>query len=214
MEHYQAGQYILSYLLGTIDYGILYTKQDNLLNGYTDASFASDYDSLRSVTGQCFLHNKSVISWRSHLQDTVALSTTESEYMAANDSGKTALSLVQIRNIFNGDPTERISIYSVEPIPLKLIDNPSGSKRKLHAQIIHCDNKGAIHLLGNSHIQRSTKHIDTTIHWCREYIALNRLEFVYIKGNENPADMFTKALPAPAFKLYRNAIGMISKSRL
>ena len=89
-----------------------------------------------------------------------------------------------------------------------------GSKRKLSPQLIHCDNKGAIHLLGSSHIQRSTKHIDTTFHCCREYIRLDRLKFEYIKGTNNPADMFTKALPLPAFRSYRDSIGMISKSRL
>jgi hypothetical protein len=214
MDHWDAAQYILSYLLGTTDYGILYTKQNNTLSGYTDSSFGSDYDSLRSITGQCFLMNNSIVSWRAHLQPTVALSSTEAEYMAANESGRTALSLVQIRNIFNSDPVECIHVHSVEPTPLKITQEHVGTKRKLDSQLIHCDSKGAIHLLNNSHLQRSSKHIDITIHWFREHIANNRLQFEYIKGTLNPADMFTKPLPAPAFRTYREIIGLISKSKL
>jgi hypothetical protein len=214
MEHWDAGQYVLSYLLGTTDFGILYTKQKNTLSGYTDSSFGSDFDSLRSVTGQCFLMNNSIVSWRAHLQPTVALSSTEAEYMAANDSGRTALSLVQIRNIFNCDPVECVRIHSIEPVPLKITYDIVGAKRKLNPQLIQCDSKGAIHLLNNSHLQRSSKHIDITIHWCREHIANNRLKFEYIRGNQNPADMFTKPLPSPAFRTYRDIIGVISKSKL
>jgi hypothetical protein len=89
-----------------------------------------------------------------------------------------------------------------------------GNKRTLNPQLIHCDNRGAIHLLNNAHLQRSSKHIDITAHWCREHINNNRLKFEYIRGNTNPADMFTKPLPAPAFRVYRDMIGMISKSKL
>jgi hypothetical protein len=214
MDHWDAGQYILSYLKGTIDYGILYTKKNNILTGYTDSTFASDYDTLRSITGQCFLMNHSIISWRAHLQPTVALSSTEAEYMAANDSGRTALSLVQIRNIFNCDPVQCIHLLSTEPIPLRMDSKTIGTKRKLDPQLIHCDSKGAIHLLNNAHLTRSSKHINPTIHWCREHIANNRLTFEYIRGNQNPADMFTKPLPSPAFRTYRDFIGVISKSKL
>ena len=214
MDHWNAAQYVLSYLHGTIDYGIRFTQQNNTLSGFTDSSFASDYDSYRSVTGQCFLMNNSIVSWRAHLQPTVALSSTEAEYMAANDSGRTALSLVQVRNIFNCDPVACIAIQSVEPTPLMMTHVTTGNKRTLNHQLIHCDSKGAIHLLNNAHLQRSSKHIDITAHWCREHISNNRLKFEYIRGNTNPADMFTKPLPAPAFRLYRDMLGMISKSKL
>jgi hypothetical protein len=158
--------------------------------------------------------NHSIISWRAHLQPTVALSSTEAEYMAANDSGRTALSLVQIRNIFNCDPVQCIHLLSTEPTPLKIGHKTVGTKRTLEPQLIHCDSKGAIHLLNNAHLTRSSKHINPTIHWCREHIANNRLTFEYIRGNQNPADMFTKPLPSPAFRSYRDFIGVISRSKL
>ncbi|KAG8481151.1 hypothetical protein CXB51_025916 [Gossypium anomalum] len=54
--------------------------------GYVDADFAGDLDRRRSLTGYSFTIEGCAISWKATLQTTVALSTTEAEYMAITES--------------------------------------------------------------------------------------------------------------------------------
>lgn len=82
--HMQALKQILRYLKGTLPYGIRYTRspQGVVLHGYSDADWAGCQDTRRSTSGYCFLLANGVISWSSKKQQFVALSSTESEYMA------------------------------------------------------------------------------------------------------------------------------------
>ena len=85
-EHWRALKWILRYLSGTVDYGLIYgTKRGTEVNveGYVDADFAGDLDKRRSLTGYLFTLGCCTINWKASLQSVVALSTTEAEYTAA-----------------------------------------------------------------------------------------------------------------------------------
>jgi hypothetical protein len=41
---------------------------------------------------------------------------------------------------------------------------------------------------------------------------MGRLKFQYIPGVENPADVFTKPLPGPAFRKCRDMLGLMDRS--
>ena len=60
------------------------------LIGYFDAAHA-DRPDRRSTCGYLFLWNRSLISWCSKVQRTVALSATEAEYMSGTEATKEAL---------------------------------------------------------------------------------------------------------------------------
>ena len=64
-----------------------------VLEGYVDASWAGDLDGRKSTWGYLFTFSMGVVSWQSRLQKCVALSTTEAEYIVANDVGKEMLCL-------------------------------------------------------------------------------------------------------------------------
>jgi hypothetical protein len=64
---------------------------------------------------------------------------------------------------------------------------------------IFVDNTGAIFLANNWSTSSRTKHIDTRYHFIREYIEDGSIELIYIRTNENPADMFTKNLSTDKF---------------
>ena len=70
---------------------ILETGKFRVLQGYVDAYYAGDVDQRRFTTGYVFTVAECVISWKAELQDTVALSMTEAEYMAAVEASKEAL---------------------------------------------------------------------------------------------------------------------------
>ncbi|XP_037034243.1 secreted RxLR effector protein 161-like [Bradysia coprophila] len=86
--HWKAVKRILRYLQGTIGCKLRYSKNGNQdLVGYTDSDWASDIDKRRSCSGNFFKLSGGAVSWYSKRQQTVALSTTEAEYMAWNRFG-------------------------------------------------------------------------------------------------------------------------------
>ena len=60
------------------------------LQSYVDVDYAEDHDQRRSTMGYVFMVTKRVISWKAELQDTVALSTTEVEYIVTVETSKEA----------------------------------------------------------------------------------------------------------------------------
>jgi hypothetical protein len=89
-SHWEAGKKILRYLKGTMDYGILYPAnvEGQFINGYVDSDYGSDKNSRKSTTGCLFTANGAPILWISKRQTCIALSSTESEYIALTHGGK------------------------------------------------------------------------------------------------------------------------------
>ena len=71
---------VLRYLKGTLDYGILYQKQEsNKCVGFSDADWARDVNDRKSTSGYLFQISGGAVSWRSKKQECVALSTAEAD---------------------------------------------------------------------------------------------------------------------------------------
>lgn len=85
-EHLEKVLYILRYLLATQDYAIVYNCNSKLgLTMHTDSDWASNPIKRRSQTGFFMTLAAGMVCWVSHIQKTVALSSTEAEYMALSD---------------------------------------------------------------------------------------------------------------------------------
>jgi hypothetical protein len=121
------------------------------------------------------------ISWRAHLQPTVALSTTEAEYMAVSEAVKEA---VWLKGLFS-----------------ELSEN-------LKVEEVFCDNQGAVLLSKDRMFHDRTKHIDIRHHYIREVVARGDLKVVKINTNDNAADMLTKPLPVAKFNLCLDLVGV------
>ncbi|KAL5563212.1 hypothetical protein UlMin_032959 [Ulmus minor] len=81
-EHWEAVKWVLRYIKGALDVGLLYKRcegDSTKLMGYVDADHAGDLDKRRSLTGYIFTLFGCTISWKAQLQPVVALSTTEAE---------------------------------------------------------------------------------------------------------------------------------------
>uniref|UniRef100_A0AAV1T564 Polyprotein n=1 Tax=Peronospora matthiolae TaxID=2874970 RepID=A0AAV1T564_9STRA len=90
--HWQALKRVLRYIQGTKEYVIEYQATNNdKLHGYSDADWAGDVESRRSTSGYTFILNNGCVSWRSKKQSTVALSSTEAEYMALSEAAQEAI---------------------------------------------------------------------------------------------------------------------------
>nr|XP_033514921.1 secreted RxLR effector protein 161-like [Nicotiana tomentosiformis] len=75
-EHWQTVKWILRYICNTVDVGLIFEQEDSqYLVGYCDSDYAGDLDKHRSTTGY----------------STVALSTTEADYMEITEAIKEAI---------------------------------------------------------------------------------------------------------------------------
>ncbi|GMP35489.1 hypothetical protein CsSME_00007899 [Camellia sinensis var. sinensis] len=137
------------------------------LEGYVDSDYAGDLDKRRSTTGYLFTLAKGPVSWRSTLQSTVALSTTEAEYMAVTEAFKEAMWLHGL--------IEDLGIV------------------QKHVEVF-CDSQSAICLAKNQVHHARTKHIDVRFHFIREIVNEGDILLQKIGTADNPADMLTKHL--------------------
>jgi hypothetical protein len=72
------------------------TKQPHRLHAYVDSDWGSDRTHRRSVTGLVIMMAGGVIAYKSKYQPTIALLSTEAEFTAASEAGKTTLYLRSI----------------------------------------------------------------------------------------------------------------------
>jgi hypothetical protein len=64
--------------------------------GYCDADWGGDLEDRRSTTWFVFIMGGGAISWSSKQQPTIALSTTEAEYMANTQATKEAIWITKL----------------------------------------------------------------------------------------------------------------------
>ena len=96
--HEKAMKRVLRYVKGTLDYGVILGGEGTvpLLVGYADADWGGDLDTRKSRTGYLFFINSGCITWNTKKQPTVALSTSEAEYMSLSAATAEVKWLVQL----------------------------------------------------------------------------------------------------------------------
>ena len=189
-EHWKAVQRILRYLHGTRDLGLVFhtlspgqeehypcTINSMIPIGYVDADYARDPSTRRSCTGYIFFLADAPISWQTRQQPSVALSTMESEFMAACAAAQEALWLIQLLTEFG-------CLFSV---PVAIFE----------------DNKACVDYTKNSTNHQRTKHISVRYHFIRDLVTTGILQLVPIPSAENIADIFTKPLDKRVFQFLR-----------
>jgi hypothetical protein len=182
-KHWKAVQRIVKYLQGTARWGIL-LGGDTIgeLVGHSDADWGGDRDTRRSTTGYVFKLGNSTISWKSKLQQTVALSSVEAEYQALSAASQESVWLryhLSALDLHSNDPT---TIFE--------------------------DNQGTIELVKSTKHHDRTKHIDIKHHYIRELVKSNQIEIKYKRTSDMTADILTKGLGEIKFTKFRKDLGM------
>ncbi|KAH9781363.1 Integrase catalytic domain-containing protein [Citrus sinensis] len=183
-EHWSAVKWLLRYMKGTANHGILYGGSESnscQVSGFVDSDFAADLDKRRSITGYVFILNGGAVSWKASLQSVVALSTTEAEYIALTEAVKEAKWLSGLVSEFG---------------------------LKQESVCIGCDSSSAIQLSKNPKYHERTKHIDVRLHFVRDEIANGIVNVIKVSTQTNPADILTKVVPAIKFRNSLNLVGV------
>ena len=92
-EHWAVVKWILRYLKGISSVCLRFGSGKTLLEGFTDSDMSADVDTSRSTSRYVMTYAGGAVSWQSRLEKSVALSTTEAEYMGVVESGKEVISM-------------------------------------------------------------------------------------------------------------------------
>ena len=117
--------------------------------------------------GYVFMFGQGAVSWRSKRQSIVALSSTESEYIAATEATQESIWLRSIIRELGYD-TPTTDMYG--------------------------DNRGSIALSSSQIFHARTRHINARYHFIRQAIEEGIINFKWVPTDENIADLMTKAL--------------------
>ena len=182
--HWKAVKHIFRYLKGTLEHELTY-DDDSAIQGYTDADWAGALDDRCSTTGYTFVLAGGAVVWNSKKQPTVALSSTEAEYMALCQATKESTWIKRLLIELDFHRT-------TEPIH------------------IQCDSQGAIALAKNAVYHARTKHIDIQYHFIRKKLQENEIKVSYCGTNDMVADILTKGLGKEKHSLFRVGLGLRS----
>ena len=118
--------------------------------------------------------------WRSKLQQVVTRSTTEAEYIAAGAAG------MQI--LLGAESIKRTWIHLI-----------------CTSKIIH--GQSVSYVCGEEHGRM--KHLDLCYYWLRDQVAIKKIQPLYLKTKDMPADLLTKPLAKPQVEKLQAEIGLV-----
>ncbi|CAD6914528.1 unnamed protein product [Tilletia caries] len=186
-EHVAAAMRVLRYLAGTRELGLRFRHSDLAqLVGYSDSDHGGDPTTRRSVTGYVFYLYGNPVTWRSKLQDTVSVSSTEAEYVALSEATREAIWAVQLLGELRLRETGAVDMYT--------------------------DNTGAEALSRNPQAHQRTKHIDIHHHLVRDHNNNGTIKVKRVDTDDNPADLLTKTVTFSRLSSGREQLGLGSSA--
>lgn len=174
---------VLRYIKGTVDLCLVYTKGDQCLKGYADADWAGDLTERKSTSGYLFQVGPSTVVWSSKKQRTVALSSTEAEYIALSCAVTEACWL---KNLFN-----ELNLKQFSTLPVKIFE----------------DNQSTIRIASSAENKR-TKHVDVRYHFLKEKVNDGTISLHYVSSQSQLADILTKPLGKQCLERLRDQLGL------
>lgn len=180
-------KHILAYVFATkTEKLIMFNAEykDVPLTAFTDANWAEDRNSRKSMSGILCMVYGAPIMWASRRQTQVALSSTEAEYYAVGDTIK---ELIWVQRVMHD-----LDI-------------------KLHLPTtVNCDNQSCVKLILNEKISRRSKHFDTKYHFIKDAVDSKLVQLSYVPTEHNIADIFTKPMTKQRITYMKSLLNMSS----
>jgi len=189
-DRFKAVGCIFAYINTTKDFAIEYIKSvDTDIDPYgtSDADYGGELATAhrrKSTSDYAFSLASGLFSWSSKLQENIATSTMEAEYLALYKAGKHA---VWIQNIYEGIG-----------FPLQ---NPL---------YVWCNNQAAIAVAKKEGTHEAQKHIDIKFHYTQELVETQKIKVNYIASKHNESDILTKALTGKKFASALDLLGLVN----
>ncbi len=190
-DHWTTLKRVFRYLNETKKLNIFYKKASGslTLKAWIDSSWDENSNDSRS-THEHLLFMREFIGWKSSKQISVALSSTEAEYM---NQANAIINVMWARELL---------------IEMRIDDTVS---EKNQSTIIYADNQGTIKLINNSIFQKRTKHIVVKYHNTRNLISQKVIKLKYRLIAEMIADGLIKSLESVQFQRFIDQLGMVKK---
>lgn len=175
LPHWEAALKVVRYLKGSAGQGIFLKADDSLdISIYCDADWGACPLSRRSLSAYITFLGETPVTWQTKKQDTVSLSSAESEYRAMSVAVK---ELKWFKNLFDS--------FGIPPLlPMKL----------------YCDSKSALHIAANPVFHERTKHVERDCHHVRDALKSKFISTEHVTSKNQLADILTKPLPRPLFE--------------
>jgi hypothetical protein len=197
-EHGQAIVWLCRYLAGNRDKGMIYkpTVEDSF-ECHVDANWIGDWDpkeapndpdTARSRTGYVISYAGCPVLWASRLQTQIALSTTESEYIALSSALREVIPLMEITR-------------ELQSVGFKF----DATTPRLHCKVFE-DNESCLAISTVHKSRTRTKHINVQYHHFRSYVQSGDISILPIDTEEQRADILTKSVPLATLLKHRATI--------
>lgn len=196
-EHTKAVKLIGRYLLGTKEKGMICKPDGQSMTCYVDANFAGDWlpeiamedsSTARSRSGYVLLYSGCPVVWASKLQTEIALSSTESEYIALSQSLREVIPLMRL----------------IKEMKESGFDLPIATP-EVHCKVFE-DNNGCLEMAQTPKMRPRTKHLNIKYHHFRGAVAEKLITIHRVGTEEQMADVFTKPLGPTLFERFRMMI--------
>ena len=170
--------------------GLFYTNKDSInLIGYADSGYLSDPHKARSQTYYLFTYGGTAIAWQSTNQCIVATSSNRVEIIVIHEASRECVWLRSVIYFIK----EKCDLKCDVKIPTMLFENNVACIAQLRGDFIKGDR---------------TKHISPKLFFTDDPQKNGGIKIQQIHSSDNPANLFTKSLPASTLEKIVQKIGM------
>ena len=172
------------YLAGEPARGLLFTRNPSSIglgfHAFSDADWGGSSSDGKSTSGDLGVMAGAAVYWSCKKQTTVAQSSTEAEYIAANESARNVTAMRQFLS----------ELLIPSPVPTVLL----------------IDNQTAIRMALDDNRAPRRKHINVKHHYIRDKMSEAEIKLEWIHTSNQLADLLTKPLPRATFAILRDKV--------
>ena len=193
--HFTAVKKVFTYLNATIDDGLIFwqprphrtlpyasqplpaddthklfippeSESSTVAYGYTDSDLAGDTKTRKSVSGVTIIFGGAAAVYKTILQRTIALSSTEAEFYALTEAGKLVLYVRHVLKDLHLEQTEPTTIYE--------------------------DNRGCLQMTKALKPTKRTRHVDSRFFAILDWVQTDQILVKKVDTADNASDVLTK----------------------
>ena len=198
VQHGNAIRWLARYLKGTKDKGMIFKPDTSRsMEVAVDADFSGNWDpevaeddpsTARSRHGYIITYAGCPITWKSQLQNEIALSTCESEFTGMSYALREAIPIMELLKEMK-----------------RLGFNVNMTSPQVHCKVFE-DNSGALEIARIPKAHPRTKHLNVKLHHFRGYVDRGEITIHKIATELQTADYLTKPLNKETLERHRMAV--------